>query len=113
PTLFAPYGQRYNFFRNRRHTMNNCTIAEKLIDHAHALEANGHNLYRIRAYRKAASLVRMLPVEVEELVREGGRPALEALPGVGPHLAVTLESLVREGELRTLGPKPEETDPQK
>ena len=56
--------------------MNNCSIADKLLHHAHALESNGHNLYRIRAYRKAEALVRMLPVELEELVREGGRPAL-------------------------------------
>src|SRR5436305_13485855 len=91
--------------------MDNTTIAERLLDQARELESKGHNLYRVRAYRKAASLVKMLPVELEELVREGGREALQALPGIGPHLAITLESLAREGRLLTLGPKPEEADP--
>lgn len=92
--------------------MTNTTIASHLLSHAGELESHGHNLYRVRAYRKAAALVKMLPVELEQLLDVGGRPALQALPGIGSHLAVTLESLVREDRLRTMGPKPEETDPE-
>src|SRR5262245_27009458 len=92
--------------------MNNITVAERLLNHAAALERKGCNLYRIRVFRKAAALVRMLSIELEELVREGGRPALEALPGIGSHLAITLEGLIKEGRLRTVGPTAEEADPQ-
>ncbi len=91
--------------------MDNTTIARKLLDRALSLEENGHSLYRIRAYRHAAGLVLMMPVAIDDLVRDGGREALESLPGVGAHLAFTLEKLVRDGELRTLGPAPEETNP--
>jgi hypothetical protein len=92
--------------------MDNATIATRLLEHALALEANGHTFYRVRAYRRAASLVKMLPRSLQDVVQEGGRDALAALPGIGSHLAVTLEALVNEGRLRTLGPKPEETDPE-
>lgn len=91
--------------------MNNTDIARKLLDHALALEENGHSLYRVRAYRRAAALIRMLPLSIREALEEGGREALEDLPGIGRHLAYTLEKLIRDGELRTLGPKPEQTDP--
>src|SRR5262245_17508819 len=91
--------------------MNNAQIAEKLLAHARELEAHGHNLYRVRAYRRAALSIRMLAVEVSELLEQGGRAALATIPGVGAHLAFTLERLLRRGEWVTLGPGPEETDP--
>jgi Helix-hairpin-helix domain len=91
--------------------MNNATIAQKLFEYAATLEANGHSLYRIRAYRRVAGLVKMLSCSIAELVNEGGRDALKGLPGIGAHLAFTLEKLVKEGDLRTLGPTPEQTDP--
>src|SRR5690349_5129890 len=90
--------------------MDNTTIARKLLDHALSLEANGHNLYRVRAYRRAAGVIQRLPVAIGELLEQGGREALESLPGIGAHLAFTLEKLVRDHELRTLGPKPHETN---
>src|SRR5262245_9848059 len=92
--------------------MDNATISQQLTDHAAALEASGQNLYRVQAYRRAASIIKMLPFPVDELVREGGRKALEAIPGIGAHLALTIDHLVRTGEFVTLGPKPEETDPE-
>jgi DNA polymerase (family 10) len=91
--------------------MDNTTIARKLLDHALSLESHGHSLYRVRAYRRAAGVIQRLPVALSELFEEGGREALEGLPGVGAHLAYTLEKLIREGEIRTLGPKPHETNP--
>src|SRR4051794_24515215 len=91
--------------------MDNATISRKLRNLAEELEASGHHLYRVRAYRRAAAVVAMSPVELSDLVQEGGREALESLPGIGQHLACTLEKLVRTGELRLLGPRSEETDP--
>jgi hypothetical protein len=95
----------------RRCFLDNTTIAKKLFERAAELESHGHSLHRVRAYRKAAGLVKMLPCAVADLVREGGRQALLNLPGVGAHLAYVLEKLVTEGQLRTLGPTPEQNDP--
>ncbi len=91
--------------------MNNREIARKLLDHACELEVTGQGLFRVRAYRRAAAAVQMLSCEVSELLEQGGREALESVPGIGAHLAYTLEKLVREGEWDTLGPKPVETNP--
>jgi hypothetical protein len=91
--------------------MDNTTIARKLLDHALSLETNGHSLYRVRAYRRAAGVIQRLPVALSDLLEQGGREAIESLPGVGAHLAYTLEKLIREHELKTLGPKPEEMNP--
>jgi DNA polymerase (family 10) len=91
--------------------MDNTTIARYLLEHAATLEQNGHNLYRVRAYRRAASVVRMFPRELSELLQEHGREGLEAVPGLGSHLAYTIEGLIRTGEFRTLGPGVEPVDP--
>jgi hypothetical protein len=82
--------------------MDNQTIAEKLLEFARSLDAQESNVYRLRAYRRAAEIVLRLDRPVTEIVAEGGRAALEALPGVGGHLSYTIEGLVRTGEFRTL-----------
>lgn len=81
--------------------MDNLTIARKLLEHARLLQDQGENLYRIRSYRWAAQTILGLTRPLSELVEEGGRSALRVLPGVGPHLAYTVEELVRTGEFRT------------
>lgn len=91
--------------------MNNRTIARRLLEQATTLEANGHNLYRVRAYRRAAAVVQMLPRELHEVLAEGGRTALEAVPGLGSHLAFTIEGLIRTGELQTVGADVQQADP--
>ena len=91
--------------------MNNDTLARRLLEFAAVLESNGENLYRVRAYRKAASIVKMFPRPLSDLLAEGGRQALEAVPGLGEHLAYTLEGLIRSGQLRTMGADTEPTDP--
>jgi hypothetical protein len=92
--------------------MDNPTIAQRLLDHANYLEAREANLYRVRAYRRAADTVFGLERPVAELVAEQGREGLEALPGIGAHLSYTIEGLVRTGEFRTLG-TPDHIDPER
>src|SRR5437764_4192107 len=92
--------------------MENATIAKRLLEHAAALESGGQNLYRVRAYRRAASVVAMHPRPLRELLAEGGRQALEQVPGLGEHLVYTLEGLIRTGEFQTMGVDAEPTDPQ-
>lgn len=81
--------------------MDNRAIAQKLTEYAHTLESHRANLYRIRAYRTAAQSILRLDRPLEEVVRTEGRRGLTRLPGVGSHLAYTLEELVRTGEFRT------------
>jgi DNA polymerase/3'-5' exonuclease PolX len=84
--------------------MHNTAIARRLLDHAAALEAGGDNLYRIRAYRRAAFAVMTYPRPLADVLAAAGRRALEDVPGVGDHIAYTIEGLLRTGEFRTLGP---------
>ena len=46
--------------------MDNRTIARQLLDWAHSLEAEHANLYRIKAYRRAAETILGLDRSVEE-----------------------------------------------
>jgi DNA polymerase/3'-5' exonuclease PolX len=84
--------------------MDNPSIARRLMDYAHELEAHHESLYRIRAYRRAAATILTLEQSLGDLFAEAGRAGLEALPGVGAHLAYTLEGLLLTGEFRTLHP---------
>ncbi len=79
--------------------MDNRTIANRLIDVAHLLEGRRENLYRVRAYRRAAQVVLGLERPVEEIVAETGRRGLQRLPGIGASLSEKIETLVRTGEI--------------
>lgn len=82
--------------------MDNRMIAERLMAYARFLNDSDPNLYRRRAYRRAAEVLLRLDQSVETIVQEQGRKGLESLPGIGTHLAYTIEGLVRTGEFRTL-----------
>ena len=77
--------------------MTNTDIAWQLQHQARALAAKRDNLYRVRAYRRAAMAVLSLPRPVEEVGRDG----LRAVPGIGPHLAVAISHFADTGEWRT------------
>jgi DNA polymerase/3'-5' exonuclease PolX len=78
--------------------MDNRIIAEHLRRHAQQLDAEGGNLYRARAYRHAADIVVELAEPVSRIFERDGRRGLQALPGVGSHIARTIESLLLTGE---------------
>lgn len=82
--------------------MDNRTIAQQLMRQARYLGDQHASLYRARAYRRAAETVLGLDEPVEQIVSQRGRRGLRELPGVGDHIAQTLEALVRTGELPTL-----------
>jgi putative hydrolase len=79
-------------------TMNNHMIAQKLLAHARLLQG-GANLYRIRAYRHAAMIIDGLERSVAEMLAQRGRSSLASLPGIGDHLAASIEILVKTGEV--------------
>jgi hypothetical protein len=92
--------------------MDNRQITQKLLDYAQHLEAREANLYRVRAYRKAAETVLGLDRPLADLVAAEGRAGLEELPGIGSHLSYTLQELVRTGEFHTLSPDGGDIDPE-
>jgi len=77
--------------------MTNSAVAQRLQQHARQLAENYGNLYRIRAYRRAAIAVLGLDRPVEELQKR----ELAKLPGIGDHLAVTISHFARTGDWKT------------
>src|SRR5262249_17841355 len=92
--------------------MNNTTIAQKLLDYANYLESHDANLYRVRAYRRAANTIMALERPVAQILAAEGRRGLEALPGIGRHLSYTLDGLVTMGEFRTMDGNNGHIDPE-
>jgi hypothetical protein len=90
--------------------MDNRQIAQRLLAYAEYLEARESNLYRIRAYRRAAETVLALDRPLADLVAAEGRAGLEELPGIGSHLSYTLEEIARTGEFRVLNLEGENID---
>jgi DNA polymerase/3'-5' exonuclease PolX len=93
--------------------MDNRTIARKLNDYATYLEGEESNVYRVRAYRRAAQTVLAQERPLKEVVEQEGRAGLEALPGIGDSLGYTIEGLVRTGEFRTFRPEGGHIDPER
>jgi DNA polymerase (family 10) len=76
--------------------MNNQQIAAVFADIAQRLELKKDNIFKIRAYRKAARSIEELPVDIEQLAREG---RLREVPGVGEAIAKKITELVTTGKL--------------
>ena len=76
--------------------MNNTEIAKVFTEIADLLERKKDNIFKIRAYRKAASSIGELPVEVEQLVKED---RLKEIPGVGEAITKKITELVNTGRL--------------
>jgi DNA polymerase (family 10) len=74
--------------------MDNRTLACRLAERAHALEGNHANLFRIRAYRRAAETILGLDVPVAELLAGEGPKKLADLPGIGRRISRTIETLL-------------------
>ena len=77
--------------------MTNSDVAHQLQQHARKLAERYGNLYRIRAYRRAAHAVLGLDRPVADLQKW----ELEILPGIGDHLALAITNYVRTGEWKT------------
>jgi DNA polymerase (family 10) len=77
--------------------MDNRTLAARLANRAHSLEAQRAGLFRVRAYRRAAETILGLDCPVEKLIEEGGRKKLADLPGIGRRISRAIEELLREG----------------
>jgi DNA polymerase (family X) len=76
--------------------LDNGAIAERLETLAGLLDLSGASFYSVRAYRRAAELVRATPAPVADLVRAG---RVRELRGIGPAIAARLAELVETGRL--------------
>jgi DNA polymerase (family X) len=79
--------------------LDNTRVAAALDEYASLLDLAGATSYSARAYRRAAALIRDLPVDVVELVR-GGRA--RELRGIGPGIEAKLGELVETGGIAEL-----------
>jgi DNA polymerase (family X) len=79
--------------------MDNATIAARLDEYAGLLELADASPYSIRAYRRAAELIRGTPASVAELVRSG---RARELRGIGSGIDARLRELVETGGLAEL-----------
>lgn len=73
----------------------------RVFDHvADIYELKNDNPFRIRAYRNAARVLRGLPIEVGEMLRQG--EDLDEFPGIGEDLAEQIAEIAHTGRLARL-----------
>ena len=89
----------------------NSQVAERLGEVARILEAQGANIFRVGAYRRAAAMLRGLDRPIDEIVKTEGLEGLERLPGIGETLARFIHQLVMTGRLPMLDRLRGESDP--
>lgn len=77
-------------------------VADRLQEVGNLLELQGAGRFRVRAYHQGAAAVRAWERDVGSVYREGGREALEELPGIGPSLSAAMAELLATGRLRLL-----------
>ena len=79
--------------------MDNAEIARTLDAYAALLDLAGAATWSVRAYRRAADLIRTAPAPVEDLVRSG---RVRELRGIGPGIERRLRELVETGRIAEL-----------
>jgi len=77
--------------------MKNTAIAKVFQDMADLLELKGENVFKIRAYQRAARTIEHLPKEIEIMLQE--EQDLQSIPGVGEAIARKTIELVNTGKL--------------
>jgi DNA polymerase (family 10) len=77
--------------------MKNSDVAKVFQDIADLLELKGENVFKIRAYQKAARAIDHYPRELEAMIGEGGD--LHSIPGVGEAIAKKTTELITTGRL--------------
>lgn len=81
-------------------TLSNAEIADRLSSLAQMLTLEKANPYKVRAYRRAAAVVRGLGESVDELVRSNAD--LRVYAGIGEAISGAIREIVETGTLKTL-----------
>ena len=79
--------------------IHNTDVADAFDEIGDLLSIQGENAFRIRAYRRAAQVVRTLPSELAEVTDPS---AYDQLPGIGKDLAGKITEIIRTGHLKAL-----------
>ncbi len=77
--------------------MKNSEIARVFQDMADLLELKEENIFKIRAYRRAAQIIERLPKEMSAMVERG--EDLQKIPGIGEAIAKKSAELIYSGKL--------------
>ena len=80
--------------------LSNTEIADRLAGLAQILSTQKENLYKVKAYRRAAAKIRVLSESLDELVREDAD--LTQFSGIGEAIASAIREIVLTGKLRKL-----------
>jgi DNA polymerase (family X) len=78
--------------------MNNQNIADIFEDISAILEFQGENVFKIRAYRKAAANIRSMSEDIKKYAEEN---TLTALPGIGKDLSEKINEILKTGALKS------------
>ncbi|HEU5477063.1 MAG TPA: PHP domain-containing protein [Gaiellaceae bacterium] len=89
--------------------MDNTEIARTLDAYAALLDLAGAAHWSVRAYRRAAELIRATPAPVEQLVQSG---RVRELRGIGPGIERRLRELVETGRIAELDELEREVEPE-
>jgi len=90
-------------------TLTNAEIADRLSLFAALLELAETSPFAVRAYVRAAELIRSAPTPIAQLVREG---RVRELRGIGPGIESKLRELVETGEIAELRELEAELEPE-
>jgi DNA polymerase (family 10) len=77
--------------------MKNSEVARVFQDIADLLELKGENVFKIRAYQKAARAIEHYPRELEAMIEQG--EDLQSIPAVGEAISEKTTELIRTGKL--------------
>src|SRR3972149_10597479 len=76
--------------------MRNSEVAKLLYDISELLELSGENIFKIRAYSRAARTIEGSTEDIEKIAKE---KRLEEIPGVGEAIARKIEEYLNTGKL--------------
>jgi DNA polymerase (family 10) len=79
--------------------IHNADVAETFDEIGDLLAIEGENPFRIRAYRRAAQVIRSLPRELAEM---GDAKEYDAIPGIGKDLAAKIAEIIETGHVKAL-----------
>jgi DNA polymerase (family X) len=92
-----------------RRDPSNAELADQLVLFGALLELAETSPFAVRAYKRAAELIRSAPTSVSTLVREG---RVRELRGIGPGIESRLRELVETGEIAELRQLEDELEPE-
>ncbi len=82
--------------------MTNPEIAAVFATIAKLLELKGENVFKVRAYQRAAQMLESMPQEMRTVYSTGGLKALREIAGIGFDLSLKIEEMVTTGKLQYL-----------